>query len=200
MGEQLARIHALDVADLAFLPRPGDRAPGMVALDQAAAQLARLEEPHPVLTLALRWLRPRVPPCPAPVLVHGDYRIGNVMVGPAGLVGVFDWEFAHVGDAHEDLAWPCVRSWRFGQEQLRFGGVGSDEDFIAAYERVSGRTVDRGAIAFWEAVGNLRWAIGCVAQARRHLSGEAVSVELASLGRRTAEMERELLDLMESAT
>ena len=117
----------------------------------------------------------------------------------SGLVGVFDWEFAHVGDRHEDLAWPCVRSWRFGQDALKLGGVGQPEEFFAAYESAGGRKVDPEAVRFWEVVGNLRWAVGCVAKAHRHLSGQAPSVELASLGRRACEMELELLDLIARA-
>jgi aminoglycoside phosphotransferase (APT) family kinase protein len=197
MGEQLARIHALPLEGLDFLPRPAPGlSPALAAVERSARQLAGFGEPHPVLELALRWLRARAPGCSAPVLVHGDFRVGNLMVGPAGLVGVFDWEFAHVGDPAEDLAWPCVRSWRFGQDELRLGGVGQPEEFFAAYERAGGRPVDRAAVGYWEVLGNLRWAVGCVAQANRHLSGQAASVECASLGRRTAEMELELLDLM----
>jgi aminoglycoside phosphotransferase (APT) family kinase protein len=200
MGEQLARIHALRFGDLDFLPRPEPKkSPGLSALERTARQLHALGEPHPVLELAIRWLRPRAPACDRPVLVHGDFRVGNLMVGTAGLVGVFDWEFAHVGDPHEDLAWPCVRSWRFGQDTLRLGGVGQPAAFFAAYEFACGRSVDRAAVQFWEQMGNLRWAVGCIAQAHRHLSGQAVSVEFASLGRRTCEMELELLDLIEQA-
>ncbi len=121
------------------------------------------------------------------------------MVGPEGLVGVFDWEFAHVGDPLEDLAWPCVRSWRFGQDGLPLGGLAGLDEFLDVYERRSGRKVSRSGLRFWEIVGNLRWAVGCIAQANRHLSGQAPSIELASLGRRTAEMELELLELIEQA-
>jgi aminoglycoside phosphotransferase (APT) family kinase protein len=200
MGEQLARIHALDfeAAGLNFLPRPTPGlSPALDGVERLARQLDRSGEPHPALELALRWLRARAPQCGSPVLVHGDFRVGNLMVGPAGLVGVFDWEFAHVGDPHEDLAWPCVRAWRFGQDRLGLGGVGESDEFFAEYERLSGRTVDRRAVRFWEMLGNLRWAVGCVAQAHRHLSGQTESLELASLGRRTGEMELELLDLIE---
>jgi aminoglycoside phosphotransferase (APT) family kinase protein len=200
MGEQLARIHALPLGGLDFLPRPeAGTSPALAAVERSARQLTAYGEPHPVLELALRWLRARAPECAAPVLVHGDFRVGNLMVGPAALVGVFDWEFAHVGDPAEDLAWPCVRSWRFGQDDLRLGGVGQPEEFFTAYERAGGAAVDRAAVRYWEVLGNLRWAVGCVAQANRHLSGQAASVEFAVLGRRTAEMELELLDLIEGA-
>jgi aminoglycoside phosphotransferase (APT) family kinase protein len=200
MAEQLALLHAVpfDRPELAFLARPAPgRSPAETALDQAEAQLRALAEPHPALELGLRWLRRHAPPCPEVVLVHGDFRVGNLMVGPEGLVGVFDWEFAHVGDPAEDLAWPCVRSWRFGNDAQRLGGLAAPEEFFADYTRRSGRQVERQRMAYWEVLGNFRWALGCMAQADRHLSGKAISVELASLGRRTAEVEWELLDLIE---
>jgi aminoglycoside phosphotransferase (APT) family kinase protein len=195
MAEQLARIHAVPLGKLGPLPT----APASVAIESSARQLARIGEPHPALELALRWLRANAPPHPETVLVHGDFRIGNLLVGPEGLTGVLDWEFAHLGDPHEDLAWPCVRSWRFGQDNLRLGGVGQPEEFFAEYERLSGRKVDRQVVAFWELFGSFRWAVGCIVQADRHLSGRQPSLELASLGRRTAEMELETLDLLGAA-
>jgi aminoglycoside phosphotransferase (APT) family kinase protein len=201
MGEQLARIHALDGQGLEFLPRPGEnQSPALATVERSARRLGTLGETHPVLELGLRWLRQHAPACATPVFVHGDFRIGNLMIGAEGLVGVFDWEFAHVGDPAEDLAWPCVRSWRFGQDDLALGGVGQPEEFFTAYEQASGRKVDHAAVRYWEILGNLRWAVGCISQANRHLSGQAVSVELASLGRRTAEMELELLERIERAS
>jgi aminoglycoside phosphotransferase (APT) family kinase protein len=198
MGRELAAIHALPVTTLDFLYRPGPgQSAALSAVERSASQLWDLNEPHPALELGLRWLRARAPACPELVLVHSDYRVGNLMVGPEGLVGVIDWEFAHVGDPAEDLAWPCVRSWRFGRDDLVLGGVGQPEEFFAAYEQASGRAVDRAAVKFWEILGNLRWAIGCMAQAHRHLSGQQPSVEFASLGRKTAEVELELLQLIE---
>jgi aminoglycoside phosphotransferase (APT) family kinase protein len=202
MAEQLARLHALapDQPELAFLPRPPPgTSPALAAVNAATDLLWRLQEPHPALELAARWLRRQAPPAAEMVVVHGDFRVGNLMVGPEGLVGVFDWEFAHVGDPAEDLAWPCVRSWRFGEDALRLGGVAAPDEFLALYEERTGRRTDRARVAFWEVLGNFRWAVGCMAQADRHLSGKAVSVELASLGRRTAEVELELLDLIARA-
>jgi aminoglycoside phosphotransferase (APT) family kinase protein len=198
MGEQLARIHSVGTSPgLDFLPRPdAGKPPAVAALERAAAQLWRLAEPHPALELSLRWLMQHAPPCPETVLVHGDFRLGNLMVGPDGLVGIFDWEFAHVGDPVEDLAWPCVRSWRFGQDHLRLAGLAGTDDFLTAYREHGGRPVDAFCLRYWEILGNFRWAVGCIAQANRHLSGQTASIECASLGRRTAEMELELLDLI----
>jgi aminoglycoside phosphotransferase (APT) family kinase protein len=200
MGEHLARIHAVDAhaSGLTFLPTPTDTpSPADRAVASALEQLDELNEPHPVLEWALRWLERHAPPCPCFVTVHGDFRIGNLMVGSEGLRGIFDWEFCHIGDPAEDLSWPCVRSWRFGQDDLRLGGVGDFDGFYTAYRAAGGLEVEPASVRFWEIMGNVRWAIGCISQASRHLSGQARSVELASLGRRSAEMEAELLNLID---
>lgn len=200
LGEILAAIHAIDPVahGLDFLPVPADaRAP-------AAAELARYEqlyrglapEPHPVIELALRWLATRIPAAPALTVVHGDYRIGNVIFGPEGVRAILDWELAHRGDPMEDLGWMCVKAWRFGSPRP-VGGIGEREEFFRAYEGAGGRRVDAGVVHYWEVFGNLKWAVICIAQARTFLDGGVPSVELASLGRRTAEVEHEILTLID---
>jgi aminoglycoside phosphotransferase (APT) family kinase protein len=200
MGAALARIHALDPAPLGFLPRPsGAGEAARSVLERARAELDRVGGAHPGLEAGLRWLCANAPRSAETVLVHGDFRIGNMIVGPEGLRAVIDWEFAAVGDPHEDLAWPFVRDWRFGADSLRFGGLSDGRDFLSAYEEASGRRPDPRSLRYWEIAGNFRWALGCLTQAHRHLSGVEPSVELASLGRRSAEMELEMLDLIEEA-
>ena len=195
----LARIHAIDPSGLPFLARPAaDESP-------AAAELGRYEQiyravtpdPHPALELAFRWLAGRSATPPRCTVVHGDFRIGNVIFGPEGLRAVLDWELAHVGDPTEDLGWLCVRSWRFGAGPP-VGGLDAREPFFAAYEQAGGGPVDPAAVRWWDVFGNLKWAIVCLMPTRTVLDGRARSVELASLGRRVAEMELELLDLMEA--
>lgn len=203
MGAALAAIHSVDLArhGLAELlpgPRPG-QTPAQARLDAIAAELDAIDEPHPALELCLRWLRRNEPPpSDRPVLVHGDFRVGNLLVSPeAGLVGVIDWEFAHVGDYAEDLTWGLIREWRFGVDALRLGGIGQPAPFFEAYARASGRPVEPERVAYWELLANVWWAIGCLNQARRHLRGEQANIEFVSLGRRAAEMELEALRLLE---
>jgi aminoglycoside phosphotransferase (APT) family kinase protein len=130
-------------------------------------------------------------------LVHGDFRIGNMLFGAEGLRVVLDWELAHIGDPMEDMGFLCVRSWRFGGPKP-VGGIGEREPFFAAYEAAGGVKVDPERVRFWEVFGNLRWGVICLSQARTYLDGHSKSVELAAIGRRTAETEWELLSLVDS--
>jgi len=202
LGEILARVHRIDLAALGLegLPvPPPDRSPGHAELERyEQVYRAITPEPHPAFELAFRWLRQRAPSATRRTLVHGDYRIGNVIVGPEGVRAVLDWELAHVGDPHEDLGWVCVRSWRFGNDDLPVGGVGTREAFRRAYESAGGGAVDPDAVRWWEAFGNLRWGVICIGQAKAYLDGHSSSVELAAIGRRIAETEWELLRLMEA--
>jgi aminoglycoside phosphotransferase (APT) family kinase protein len=200
MAQQLARIHSIDTSTsgLEMLPRPpAGCTPAQHAIDAVRTQLKTIGVHSPALEFGVRWLEQHAPAHTEQVLIHGDFRIGNLIVGPEGLRAVIDWEFAHIGDSHEDLAWPCVRDWRFGNDAAHLGGVSDLEPFLTAYEAASGRTVDRTAVRYWEIMGNVRWAATCHAQAHRHLSGADPSVELVSLGRRAAEMELEFLTLIE---
>jgi len=196
MAEQLARIHALDVRSLPFLPGANDEAPLRRSLEILEAQLDDVGEPHPAIELGLWRLRRDLPRDEERVVCHGDFRIGNLMVSDAGLVGVLDWEFAHVGDPREDLAWPLVRAWRFGNERQSLGGIGDPEPFLERYAQLTGRRLSIGELRSFELLGNVRWAIGALTQARRHLAREERSVELAILGRLAAEVEHEVLSLL----
>ena len=193
-GEQAARIHALDPARLPQLPVEGARD----VIEHYRGYLDGFGEPHPAFELGLRWLADHAPADPPrPTLVHGDFRNGNFVVGPDGLRAVLDWELAHLGDPVEDLGWLCVKSWRFGVTGQRVGGFGSVDELLAAYRAAGGRDVDPVELRFWEAMGTLKWGVICEVQAFTHLQGAVRSVELATLGRRVAEMEWDLLELID---
>ncbi|MDQ1695392.1 MAG: hypothetical protein QOJ03_745, partial [Frankiaceae bacterium] len=164
-------------------------------LASVRATLDRLGEPHPAFELGLRRLAATRPEATARTVVHGDFRLGNWMVDGNGLVGVLDWELAHVGDPVEDLGWMCVRSWRFGASPP-VAGVGTRAELLAAYAAAGGLEVDEETLRWWEAYGTLRWGVICIQQAAAHLSGAVRSVELAAIGRRVCEVELDLLDLV----
>ncbi len=190
-----AGIHAVPVDALPKLPLQ-DIA---TLIDQYRGIVDVLGEPHPAFELGFRWLTDHAAELPQtpPALVHGDFRNGNFIVGPDGLRSVLDWELAHLGDPIEDLGWLCVKSWRFGNIDQRAGGFGSATELLAAYEAASGHAIAKNHLHFWEVFGTLKWGVICEMQAASHLQGFVRSVELAALGRRIAEMESDLLDLLD---
>jgi aminoglycoside phosphotransferase (APT) family kinase protein len=190
-GAALAAIHAVPIDDVASLAPPSD------SLEQTRAMFDSLGEAHPAFELGFRWLTANRPPPSADGdrVVHGDFRLGNLMVDADGLAAVLDWELAHRGDPMEDLGWFCVKAWRFGADPP-VAGLGSYDELFDAYEASAGTTVDRQAVRWWEIFGTLRWGVICILQAATHLSRASRSVELAAIGRRVCETEYDLLELL----
>jgi len=187
----LARLHALDPAAV----------PGLQSIDQVAQYRAALDaigEPHPAFELALRWLDDHRPPSSGLAVVHGDFRLGNVIVGAEGLRAVIDWELAHLGDPMEDLGWLCVRAWRFGSDRP-VAGVGAYDELLRAYGEAAGHPADPEALRWWEVLGTLKWGVICISQANTHLSGATRSHELAAIGRRVCENEYDLFRALEGS-
>ena len=191
MAEELAKIHAIPAERVSFLPQS--------RLEQMADELEEVDEPHAAIELGLLWLRENRPAGRPLVFTHGDYRIGNLVVGDGGLVGVLDWEFAHLDDPVRDLAFSLVRAWRFGVPEKRLGGVGDVEPYVERYNELTRLDVRPAELDYWELAGNVAWAIGCLTQMQRHLTGQDRSVELAILGRLGVEVEYEICNLLEKA-
>jgi aminoglycoside phosphotransferase (APT) family kinase protein len=184
LAQALAQIHSIVPSAI----------PGIVETDQVdhyREVLDTLGQPHPTFELALRWLDANRPPIGGGVVVHGDFRLGNVIVDHDGLQAVLDWELVHLGDPMEDLGWLCVKAWRFGSP-LPAAGVGEYQQLFDAYEAAGGRAVDAAVVRWWEVLGTLKWGIMCIMQANAHLSGVTRSHELAAIGRRVCENEHDL--------
>jgi aminoglycoside phosphotransferase (APT) family kinase protein len=188
LGRFLAGLHAIDPAEV-----PG--AADVDALGQYWEAYERIDDASPTFEQAHAWLLAHRPARTATTLVHGDLRLGNVIVDEHGLAAAIDWELVHVGDPLEDLGWLCVKAWRFGAP-LEVGGLGTIDELIAAYEGAGGRPVDRGALHWWLVAKTLQWGIGCMGQAAVHLTGAVRSHELAAIGRRVAEQEWDLIELL----
>jgi aminoglycoside phosphotransferase (APT) family kinase protein len=183
-GEILARLHTIE-------PSAIDGLEDVDQVTQYRAVLDGVGEPHPTFELAFRWLEANRPDGNRRTVVHGDFRNGNLMVGPEGVRAVLDWELAHAGDPMEDLGWLCVKSWRFGVDRP-VGGFGTYEELAAGY----GDDVDLEALRWWEILGCLKWGIMCIMQTVAHTSGMRRSVELAAIGRRVCEVEFDLLEVI----
>ncbi|MFV0317795.1 MAG: phosphotransferase family protein [Microthrixaceae bacterium] len=188
VGEAAARIHSIDTSVL-----PGQGVPD--PLEMMRSLMDGLGEPHPAFELGLAWLAEKRPGQREAAVVHGDLRMGNLLVDRTGLEGILDWELAHRGSPVEDLGWFCARAWRFGSP-LRAGGVGTVEQLLDGYEAGGGQRPDPAELDWWEAYACLRWGLICVLQASVHLSGAHRSVELAAIGRRADECEEDLLEII----
>ncbi|MGN6722892.1 MAG: phosphotransferase family protein [Marmoricola sp.] len=184
-GRILAAIHTIPVSESAELPTSDP-------LDRVEGLLDSVPTSRPAFEFALRRLRESRPKPEAPAVVHGDFRIGNLLASNAGITAVLDWELAHVGDPLFDLGWLCARPWRFGGEGI-VGGIGTVEDLLAGYSAGGGRAVAHTTLRWWIQMSSLLWGAICLDQARTHLSGDFRSVELALVGRRAAEMEYDLM-------
>lgn len=191
-GQILARIHAIDPRKFPSLAHqsPAD------LIEQWHAAYRRDSVRRPVFDLAFHELSASCPTPPVKArLVHGDFRNGNLMIGPEGLRAVLDWELAHIGDPMEDLGWLCVNSWRFGRIEKPVGGFGEYADLYAGYEAAGGSPVNREMAAWWEMFGTLRWGVMCAGALAAFRSVDA-TVERAMIARRTSETEIDLLRLM----
>ncbi|MGN3974503.1 phosphotransferase [Tsuneonella sp. SYSU-LHT278] len=190
-GDILARLHAVAVPAMAELEvRSADRA--LAGLEQRYRDTS---QPRPAFEFALRWLKENLPRHGELRLLHGDFRTGNLVVGPDGIRAVLDWELAHVGVPASDLAWLCVPSWRFQRPDLPVGGFGTREDLIAGYERAGGAAVDRGELHAWEVYQTMNWGTMCAGAARAFMDG-ARSVEGAVIARRASETEFDLMRML----
>jgi len=194
-GEVLARIHATPLEGLPEL-----------AVSDAASELEKYEaiyrgvgDRRPIFEAAFRWLKDRAPALDQPVLVHGDFRNGNIMFDPqTGVAAVLDWELAHLGDPAEDMGWICTASWRFGGAKP-VGGFGDYEELLAGYEAAGGTPIPLERVLYWQTLGSLKWGVMCLIMYTAWKSGADSSVERAMIGRRTSETEIDLLALLEKA-
>ena len=146
LGQFAARLHALELP--AALPQPDP----VATLRQ---QLDSFGQPSQVFGLALAELERQQPPAREPVIVHGDFRLGNLIAGPEGLRAVLDWELTHAGSPAEDLGWLCVKAWRFGVEPP-VAGMGSREELLAAY-----RAARAGPTSAWRSCAGGRFSARC---------------------------------------
>ena len=196
-GEILARIHAISLPDTAMLTLRSPKE--IIGTWQAVHEVEQW--PRPVFDLAFQWLGERTPDVGVPMLVHGDFRNGNLLVGPDGVTAVLDWELAYIGDPMQDLGWLCTNSWRFGAVDKPVGGFGTREQLFAGYESGGGAPVDPERVRFWEIFGSLRWGVMCTMSTVkfRELRADGnveINVDLPMIARRASETELDLVNLL----
>lgn len=199
LGELLAPIHRIPMSSELekVLGKGPEGNPAEFVLDQYEKIFRAVAfDPFPVFELAFRYLRRRLPESRRVCVLHGDYRLGNIIFDETGIVSILDWELAHIGDPLEDLAWTMVRAWRFGHDDQDVAGLGPREELIAGYEAAAGEKIDEDNLHWWQYFGNLKWGVITLIQAAPYVQGQSKDLEKGVIGRRAAEVEAELLNLM----
>jgi aminoglycoside phosphotransferase (APT) family kinase protein len=199
MGSQfvgaLADLHGFDWQGA---PELADWERGVTLTNTALRQVEVCEtdyarwatRPQPAMLWALHWLRRNAPRAQRLSIVHGDYRIGNFLFEHGRIGAVLDWESAHIGDPHEDLAWAALP--QFG------GGTGlvcrfmDRESFLALYERLSGHSVDRAALRYYTVMSLLKLAQVYLASAHTFERAGASDVRMGAMATQAAQTLRQM--------
>ena len=195
MAKALAAIHKIDRSQFEGI-KLGDIRDPLLSLESI---YEALDDPHPTFDFAFRWLRANQPEFSESTFVHGDFRLGNLLIDTSGLNAVLDWEIAQFGDPIQDLGWMCVRAWRFGSDE-QVAGVGTYDELIENYSQESGRDVTKASLFWWEIFGTLRWGVICLQMGGDFRKGRTNSLEIAAIGRRVAENEYDLLQAIGEIT
>jgi aminoglycoside phosphotransferase (APT) family kinase protein len=194
LGKQLGRLHNITPAavKLKFLTIP--KLPLILTKLRAFQdQLKMLPFPLPLLEWSIRWLMKNAPIEQGLSLSHGDFRTGNLMFDQNLLTGILDWEFASWSDPLEDIGWLCARCWRYGNDNDRVGGIGSLNDFITSYQSIAKSIPDWSALAYWEILATVRWAIIAHQQGLRYSKNSQKNLELILTGQKADEIEYDIL-------
>jgi aminoglycoside phosphotransferase (APT) family kinase protein len=204
--ETLVQLHAIDyeAVGLGDFGRPEGYLERQVR--RWSEQWARSEtRPLPAIDELIRRLRASIPVSPKPTIVHGDYRLGNMMLDredPGRVVAVLDWEMATLGDPLTDLGYTLVYWGEAGDPQEYFTariasaatalpGFHTRKELIDLYARLSGRDVS--AIEWYEVFAQYKLAVIVEGIHARYLKGETVGEGFEGMGQRAELLVQEAL-------
>ena len=195
-GQQLALLHSLDLSEQDLTQLEVDFSTAE-RVDDLAAASERLGNTSAVLELGLQWLKNNIPNSDRRCVVHGDFRLGNLLVTEDGLSSILDWELARLSHPEEDLGYISANTWRFGMPQNPVGGFGQYEELLDAYEQSAGWRPELAAIKFWQFFTTVGWGIICLTMRQMYLDGSDRSLERLAVGHRFSAAEVDILLLLD---
>jgi aminoglycoside phosphotransferase (APT) family kinase protein len=167
----LAALHRIDVSRT---PLAEARPSPLMELAPFRRLFERLAPLPPAVEAAFWWLERHDPgPPPLRTIVHGDYRMGNMVVDGDRITGVLDWEMAAPGDPLIDVIWCFIAVWELP-------GV-DEEALVARYGEQLGEPVDRGRFHWHRVFGYLRLAYYSLSGTRAFDTGRSEDFRLAAL-------------------
>jgi aminoglycoside phosphotransferase (APT) family kinase protein len=159
--DALATLHGLDAARLALpgfaRPQPEDPARAELALWRGVLEL-RVKRPAPLARFAFGWLERHAPARADRIaLCHGDVGPGNFLHDGGRVTALLDWEFAHLGDPLDDLAWLAFRGHHLND------GIGELAAQLRRWSRATGLPAAAERIGWYRALVMLRMLVSCLA-------------------------------------
>jgi aminoglycoside phosphotransferase (APT) family kinase protein len=174
MAVVAARLHTLDWRRMGvdfLLPTTPETAAAQQISYWEALFLKHRMEPHPVMVAAFIWLREHQPIARRISIVHGDFRLGNVLYEEDRINAMLDWEMVHLGDPVEDLAWAYRSLWSPQSFSL--------DEFVRRYTELSGVHVDPETLLFYRLLGEVKHSIISLTGARSFADGRTRNLFLA---------------------
>ena len=199
LNRVIAKLHLLDYRALGLetFGKPGNYIGRQIARWTKQYQ-ASGTEPIAAMDELIAWLPQNIPPETATTVVHGDYRLDNVIYHRAEprILAVLDWELSTLGDPLADFAYHCM-SWHIPPGQFRgIGGldlaalgIPSESEYIAMYCQRTGRAgIDPSHWDFYMAYNLFRIAAILQGIAKRVVDGTAASDHARDAGARARPM------------
>ncbi|WIX83755.1 phosphotransferase family protein [Amycolatopsis carbonis] len=171
--ELLAEVHSVDWRSTglgAVFEDPGEQA-ALAELERWDTVLRQDQlEALPEVDLALAWLREHAPASARTVLVHADFKPGNILLQGDRVSALLDWELAHLGDPLEDLGW-VVQPLRHREHLIE--GAWEREDLVRHYRETTGLDVDETALEWWVVFSTFKTVVMQVSGLRAFLDGRS---------------------------
>jgi aminoglycoside phosphotransferase (APT) family kinase protein len=155
----LAQVHQLDWQHLGLGPVLGDNGSGGAAREVAywTAEMQREQmAPDPRLDELAAWLSEHAPAPTGQVLVHGDFKPGNMLLRDGRIAALLDWETAHIGDPAEDLGW-ITNPLRYREHQI--ANEWETAQILERYEQLTGNDLDRSSVRYWNVLANFKLSV-----------------------------------------
>jgi aminoglycoside phosphotransferase (APT) family kinase protein len=198
MNDVLARLHKVDwrAVGLEGFGRPGNYFARQIARWTRAWHASKTRE-IPELDRLAEWLPAKVPEGDETAIVHGDYRLGNLMFHPREpkVIALLDWELSTLGHPLADLAFNCLlwhssRAMYYGIEDIDHAALGipSQDAYVARYCARAGRT--EGITPFHLAFACFRFAVIFEGIAKRAQIGTAAGADAEQVGRLSVDYAR----------
>lgn len=128
-------------------------------------------DPDPLIPAVEGWLRDNMPKCSEFVFCHSDYRTGNYLIDEEQrtISSILDWELAHLGDFHDDVAWVTCKVFGHLDEggQFLVSGLMPRQQFLDRYAQMSGHWIDPKTLHFYEVLNSYKVCVIMLASAYR---------------------------------